>query len=192
MNHTTADPTPRTCVTCGEPLPAYSGRGRPRVAHAGACARLRKNAVEEERKESTYRAAVARAALELPDAEAVAADMDDEASTPDRLRVAGFGTLHDDVADEARGIPVWERARSQHRTEVLASLTREPEPRSAPVDIPLPQCWDCPLLEHVEGVRAVLTPSSLRALAVAGRRARDDRRLRAELGAAEVLMRRPA
>ncbi|GAA3651403.1 hypothetical protein GCM10022237_09030 [Nocardioides ginsengisoli] len=39
----------RPCVVCGEPL-AYSGRGRPPVAHAGSCARTRANEVDEGRR----------------------------------------------------------------------------------------------------------------------------------------------
>jgi hypothetical protein len=186
--------TARVCATCGEPL-TYSGRGRPPVTHAGSCRRSYETQRDEARRWDRYEEALRDAAVRSPfvGPEDIDTDHDDDGSGfMSRLGDAGYAPLYD---DEREGVPVHERARTAHRDEVLASLSRHPG-LSAPTDAAeaLPACFRCPLLAHVEGVVAVFTTETLSGLFGAAGRYGDDVRLRrhlAEDDTAALMARRP-
>lgn len=112
----------------------------------------------------------------------------DEDALLDRLADAGYRPLYDDPAED---VPKHERARSQHRRAVLASLTAAPEVAPTPATDALLRCWACPVLAHVSGARAALTVASLANLATVA----EDDRLRRHLDeddVAAIMARRPA
>lgn len=182
----------RPCAVCGEPL-AYSGRGRPPVAHTGSCARTRANEVDEARREARYREALRDASVRapLPGPEHVDADGDEETGPMQRLASAGYAPLFDDPHE---GVPKFAQARTSHRREVLASLTRSPDV-VAPVGAAgaAPACFGCPALAYVAGVVGVFTTETLSHAFSAARHYGEDRAIERRLDdTASLMARRPA
>lgn len=210
--------TARDCLTCGLPLPPQRA-GRPRVVHPGACARARADEIDEVRREDRYREALRDAAVRAPlaDPESVLGGSDDgdEAPLPARLAVAGFAEIDDDPAEGlprvyglrtigegsgfTPGVPERERAYTQHRRAVLASLAptfaeerRKRTPGKAFTrSHDVTRCYGCPAFDLL-AVVAVVTPESL----IRGREeAREDaavRRHLAEDDLAAIMARRPS
>lgn len=188
--------TARLCVTCGEPL-AYSGRGRPPVTHPGACARIRANEIDEDRREARYREALRDAAVRAPLIDPAHVDTDeDDAGTMVRLASAGFAPLYDDPRED---VPKHERARSAHRREALASLTptfaeerRKVKPaRAFARGHEVTRCYGCPLFDHLAVAHVFTAETLLRSREEAGEDVRVRRHL-AEDDLAALMARRPA
>lgn len=174
------------CATCGDPLPAQTGRGRRRVAHEGHCTRIHNRERDEAKRNTNLRETLARPvswAASRADATA-----DAETDGGDLLGAAGF------AIDE----PEDEREWREWRDKLLADANRptfaEERRKVAPAKAyarahGVDNCYGCPLFDHVAVVASVTPESLIRGWAVIEE---DEAHREAADGLARLMARRPA
>lgn len=174
------------CATCGDPLPAQTGRGRRRVAHEGHCTRLHNRERDEDRRNDRLRETLARPIPWAASRDDALADVGE--ASGDMLGAAGF------ALDEPTEAKDWREWRDKLLADANRSTFAEERRKATPAkayarDHDVTDCYGCPLFDAVAVVASVTTESLVRGWAVMQE---DAAEREAANGLARLMSQRPA